>query len=142
MTRVILALAMSWLLLSLFKAWHLYTIRRRWEHAVREQENWVATAADEFSGFLANPAAGRRGGVAVRTARRKMRQGLLERMAQAEVNRFLQSEVTRKRQAGDVPGHPNEADGQPNMGSNGQSLVIRHGETSKVWYDGLKGVSC
>ena len=51
---------------------------------------------DRFAGFLANCAAQRRGGTAVLAARGQKRQGLLERMAQAEVNRFLRAEIASK----------------------------------------------
>jgi len=53
---------------------------------------------DEFAGFLANPAALKRGGAAVQAARGQQRQGLLERMAQAEVNRLLRAEIAARKQ--------------------------------------------
>jgi len=52
--------------------------------------------ADEFTGFVANPSAQRRGGRTVRAARGQKGQGLLEKMAQVEVNRFLRVEVASK----------------------------------------------
>jgi len=52
---------------------------------------------DEFGEFLANPAAQQRGGEAVLAARGRKCQGLLEKMAQAEVNRFLRAEIAVKR---------------------------------------------
>jgi len=55
-----------------------------------------SSTANEFVGFLANPAALKRGGRAVRMARGRQRRGLLERLAQAEANRALRREVTRR----------------------------------------------
>lgn len=52
--------------------------------------------ADEFTGFVANPSAQQRGGTTVRAARGLKRQGLLEKMAQVEVNRYLRVEVASK----------------------------------------------
>jgi hypothetical protein len=51
---------------------------------------------DEFAGFIANPRALRRGGAAVSAARSQKRRGLVERMAQAEVNRHLRAEIAAK----------------------------------------------
>jgi hypothetical protein len=53
---------------------------------------------DEFAGFIANPRALRRGGAAVSAARSQKRRGLLERMAQAEVNRHWRAEIAAKRE--------------------------------------------
>jgi hypothetical protein len=47
----------------------------------------------EFAGFIANPRALRRGGAAVSAARSQKRRGLLERIAQAEVNRYWRAEI-------------------------------------------------
>ncbi|MEJ2556772.1 MAG: hypothetical protein P8186_11205 [Anaerolineae bacterium] len=47
----------------------------------------------EFTGFLANPSALKRGGVAIQAARGQLLRGLLERMAGVEVNRFLRAEI-------------------------------------------------
>ncbi len=51
---------------------------------------------DESAGFVANPRALRRGGAAVSAARSQKRRGLLERMAQAEVNRHWRAEIAAK----------------------------------------------
>jgi hypothetical protein len=51
---------------------------------------------DEFAGFLANPAALERGGIAIRAARGQQRRGLLERLAQAEANRLLHAEIAAR----------------------------------------------
>ena len=51
---------------------------------------------DEFKDFLANPAAKKRGGRATHAARSQQRRGLLERIAQAEVNRYLRAEIARR----------------------------------------------
>jgi len=56
----------------------------------------VPLLADEFGGFVANPSAQQRGGAVVLAARGKKCQGLLEKMAQAEVNRLLRVEIARK----------------------------------------------
>ncbi len=50
----------------------------------------------EFAGFIANPSALRRGGAAVSAARSQKRRGLLERIAQAEVNRYWREEIAAK----------------------------------------------
>jgi hypothetical protein len=50
----------------------------------------------EFAGFIANPRALRRGGAAVSMARCQKRRGLLERIAQAEVNRYWRAEIAAK----------------------------------------------
>ena len=50
----------------------------------------------EFTGFIANPRALRRGGAAILAARSQKQRGLLERMAQAEVNRHLRAEIAAK----------------------------------------------
>ena len=47
----------------------------------------------EFAGFLANPAALRRGGVATQAVRNQRRGPLLDRMAQSEINRFWRAEI-------------------------------------------------
>jgi len=96
MMWVIWFLVSGWLVLTLTNAWRIRSIRRRWEHAIREQEKWIATTADEFTGFVANPTASQRGGTAVQVARGAVRYALLERMAQAEVNRFLRAEIAGK----------------------------------------------
>ena len=59
-------------------------------------ENTYPGIIDEFAGFLANPAALTRGGVATQVARRQTLQGLLDRMAQAEVNRFWRVEIAAR----------------------------------------------
>jgi hypothetical protein len=51
---------------------------------------------DEFGGFLANPQARKRGSRATRALRGHQTRGLLERMAQAEVNRRLRVELARR----------------------------------------------
>ena len=56
-------------------------------------ENPYLAIVDEFAGFLANPAALTRGGPATQVARRQTLRGLLDRMAQAEVNRFWRVEI-------------------------------------------------
>lgn len=48
---------------------------------------------DEFAGFIANPSALRRAGAAVSAARSQKRRGLLERIAQAEVNRYWRAKI-------------------------------------------------
>jgi hypothetical protein len=53
-------------------------------------------AKDEFAGFLANPSARGRGGRATRAVRGQQCRGLLERLAQKEVNRRLRREVRRR----------------------------------------------
>lgn len=50
----------------------------------------------QFAGFLANPAALERGGRTVQAGRGQQRRGLLERLAQTEVNRALRREIQRK----------------------------------------------
>ena len=52
---------------------------------------------DEFAGFLANPAALKRGGTVIQAARGQKRRGLLDRLAQAEANRFLRAEMVARR---------------------------------------------
>jgi len=56
----------------------------------------ASDTSSEFAGFLANPGAQDRGGKATQTARGQQRRGLLERVAQAEVNRRLRAEVVQK----------------------------------------------
>ncbi len=51
---------------------------------------------DEFAGFVANPTALKRGGVAVQAARDQKRRGLLRWMAEMEVNRFWRSELVAR----------------------------------------------
>jgi len=51
---------------------------------------------DEFAGFLANPNARRRGGKATRAVRGRQRRGLLERLAQMEINRRWRAEIARR----------------------------------------------
>jgi hypothetical protein len=53
----------------------------------------VADPLDEFAGFVANPAAFRRGGAATQAVRGHQGRGLLQRMADAEVNRFWRAEI-------------------------------------------------
>lgn len=55
------------------------------------------STSNEFVGFLANPSAQRRGGRVTRAVRGQQRRGLLERLAQAEANRALRREVTRRK---------------------------------------------
>jgi hypothetical protein len=43
--------------------------------------NTLSSTLEEFAGFLANPAALKRGGAAIRAARGRQRRGLLERLA-------------------------------------------------------------
>jgi hypothetical protein len=47
----------------------------------------------EFAGFLANPRALKRGGSATQASRCQKCRGLLYRLAQKEVNRFLRAEI-------------------------------------------------
>jgi len=62
-----------------------------------ESENTYRSIIDEFVGFLANPAALKRGGAATQAARnQKMRGTLLDRMAQLEINRFWRAEIARE----------------------------------------------
>jgi hypothetical protein len=58
--------------------------------------NTRPSTLDEFAGFLANPAALKRGGVAIQAARGQQRRGLLERLAQAEANRLLRAEIAAR----------------------------------------------
>jgi hypothetical protein len=53
----------------------------------------VTDPLDEFAGFVANPAAFRRGGAATQAVRGHQGRGLLQRMADAEVNRFWRAEI-------------------------------------------------
>jgi hypothetical protein len=53
----------------------------------------AADPPDEFAGFVANPAAFRRGGAATQAVRGHQGRGLLQRMADAEVNRFWRAEI-------------------------------------------------
>jgi hypothetical protein len=55
--------------------------------------NTLSITLEEFAGFLANPAALKRGGAAIQAARGQQRRGLLERLAQAEANRLLRAEI-------------------------------------------------
>lgn len=55
--------------------------------------NTHRSTPEEFAGFLANPAALKRGGTAIQAARGQQRRGLLERLAQAEANRLLRAEI-------------------------------------------------
>jgi hypothetical protein len=59
--------------------------------------------ADEFTGFVANPSAQQRGGTTVRAARGQKCQGLLEKMAQVEVNRYLRVEIVSKSYLAPIP---------------------------------------
>lgn len=57
------------------------------------------TLEDGFAGFLANPQALQRGGPALQALRRggaAVQGGLLERLAQAETNRFWRAEIAAK----------------------------------------------
>ena len=56
---------------------------------VAEGSEQLIRSLDEFIGFLANRSALERGGAIVLATRRQKRRGLLERMAQVEVNGFL-----------------------------------------------------
>ena len=51
---------------------------------------------DEFAGFLANPAALKRGGSVIQAARGQKLRGLLERLAQVETNRLLRAEIAAR----------------------------------------------
>jgi hypothetical protein len=59
-------------------------------------------ATEEFTdptrpnGFASNPQALQRGGFALRAVRGRQTRGLLERLAQAECNRFWQAEIAAK----------------------------------------------
>lgn len=62
-----------------------------------ESENRYQNIIDEFVGFLANPAALKRGGAATQAARKQQMRGtLLDRMAQLEINRFWRAEITKE----------------------------------------------
>ena len=50
----------------------------------------------EFAGFLANPAALKRGGIVIQAARGQKLRGLLERLAQVEANRLLRAEIAAR----------------------------------------------
>jgi hypothetical protein len=50
----------------------------------------------DFSDFVANPRALKRGGAAVQASRSRKRRGLLERLAQAEINQTWRAEITAK----------------------------------------------
>jgi hypothetical protein len=58
-----------------------------------QTEDSVAGPPDEFAGFVANPAAYRRGGAATQAVRGHQSRGLLQRIADAEVNRFWRAEI-------------------------------------------------
>jgi hypothetical protein len=58
-----------------------------------ETEDTIASPPDEFAGFVANPAAYQRGGAATQAVRGHQGRGLLQRMADAEVNRFWRAEI-------------------------------------------------
>jgi hypothetical protein len=58
--------------------------------------NTDPSTLDEFAGFLANPAALERGGIAIQAARGQHRGGLLDRLAQAEANRLLRAEIAAR----------------------------------------------
>jgi hypothetical protein len=58
-----------------------------------DAENGYQIIADEFDGFLANPAALKRGGVATQAARNQKWGTLLDRMAQSEINHFWRAEI-------------------------------------------------
>jgi hypothetical protein len=58
-----------------------------------ESRNIGPDGLGEYTGFLANPAALKRGGVATQAARVQPIRGLLERIAGVEVNRFLRAEI-------------------------------------------------
>lgn len=60
------------------------------------QRNRQKKQENEFAGFLANPQALRRGGAAIQAARGRQWRGLLERLAQAETQRFWQAEIAAK----------------------------------------------
>lgn len=62
-----------------------------------EQRSSQCMLGDEFAEFVANPEAQVRGGVVVLAARREKQSGLLEKMAQAEINRLLRAEIADKR---------------------------------------------
>jgi len=102
------------LILASLGTWRAYSVRRRWEQAVREHQEWMPVGGGEFVGFLANPDAGHRGGMAVQASRAKLRRGLVEKMAQAEVNRFLRTEIAgrdpRKPQTGSRVNHTCDSD--------------------------------
>jgi hypothetical protein len=51
---------------------------------------------DKFGGFVANPAALKRGGAAVQAVRNQKCRGLLRWMAEAEVNRFWRHELAAR----------------------------------------------
>jgi hypothetical protein len=89
-------LVLGWLIWASLGAWRAYLIRRHWEHAVCKHQSRMSIAGDEFVGFLANPDAGQRGGMAIRASRPKARRGLMEKTAQAEANRFLRAEIAGK----------------------------------------------
>jgi hypothetical protein len=71
------------------------TIERKKDMGAKSDRSNLSPA-DEFTGFVANPSAQGRGGTTVRAARGQKRQGLLEKMAQAEVNQFLRVEIASK----------------------------------------------
>ncbi len=60
--------------------------------------NSYQSIIDEFAGFLANPAALKRGGVATQAVRNRRWGTLLDRMAQLETNRFWRAEIAALKQ--------------------------------------------
>ena len=58
--------------------------------------NTAPSTLDEFAGFLANPAALKRGGFVIQAARGQELRGLLERLAQVEANRLLRAEIAAR----------------------------------------------
>ena len=58
--------------------------------------NTCPNTLDEFAGFLANPAALKRGGIVIQAARGQKLRGLLERLAQVEANRLLRAEIAAR----------------------------------------------
>ena len=102
------------LILASLGTWCAYSLQRRRAKVVREHQEWMSVGGGEFVGFLANPDASHRGGMVVQASRAKLRCGLVEKMAQAEVNRFLRTEIAgrdpRKPQNGSRVNHTCDSD--------------------------------
>jgi uncharacterized protein YgbK (DUF1537 family) len=64
-----------------------------------ERHTLAQMTEDELVRFVANPQALSRGGFAIQAARSGQTQGLWERLAQAEVNRYLRAETAAKERA-------------------------------------------
>jgi len=90
-------LVSGWLILASVDAWRSYLSRRRRERVISEHQEWMPVGGGEVVGFLANPDASHRGGIAVRASRSRLRRGPMEKMAQAEANRFLRAEIADRR---------------------------------------------